>query len=400
MKITIVYRYFWPDTPPYALMLREMTRWFVEAGHDVEILTAQPSYKPGAGIEKQVWNETRDGVHITRIPLLPERGPGIAKLINSALFPLFAFFKLLFSAKRDLYWTATMPPVVQAGLIGLLARIRGGQFLYHMQDIYPEIATVHGSVSKLFPSRLLLMLDKYTQKHADRIVVLSEDMASSIKARGIAPSKLSVVYNFSLGENGDPEIDVSAIDEPRFIFAGNLGRFQNLDFLLDIFAILQDENYILELVGDGRARPHLMKRVSDEGLHNIRFHDHMSADDVFEFLQKSTVGIVSLSPEIYRYAFPSKVLTYMAADLPILGLVETESALSEMLHQSKSGATISWDESVEQAAETVKKLARDIHDGDVIGSGVLNIHSHEFARSNWTQVLGDLDAAKNSKIVS
>ena len=53
MKITIVYRYFWPVTPPYALMLREMTRWFVEAGHDVEIITAQPSYKPDAGIEKQ-----------------------------------------------------------------------------------------------------------------------------------------------------------------------------------------------------------------------------------------------------------------------------------------------------------------------------------------------------------
>ena len=54
MRILIVYRYFWPDTPPYATMLRDISRWLAEAGHDVEILTAQPSYKPEVGIDHQL----------------------------------------------------------------------------------------------------------------------------------------------------------------------------------------------------------------------------------------------------------------------------------------------------------------------------------------------------------
>ena len=64
MKITIVYRYFWPDTPPYATMLRDMSEWFVDAGHDVEVITAQPGYKPKADIPAQPRQETINGVKI------------------------------------------------------------------------------------------------------------------------------------------------------------------------------------------------------------------------------------------------------------------------------------------------------------------------------------------------
>ena len=144
MRILIAYRYFHPDTPPYATMLREMSRWLVEAGHDVTIVTAQPSYKPEAGIPRQPWSETRGGVSIRRLPLLAEGGRGLRRRVNSFAFVLMAAVALAFARRPDLIWTASMPPVLQGALLRWIAALRGAKFLYHVQDIYPEIAVASG----------------------------------------------------------------------------------------------------------------------------------------------------------------------------------------------------------------------------------------------------------------
>ena len=181
MKITIVYRYFWPDTPPYATMLRDMSEWFVSAGHEVEVITAQPAYKPKAGIPTQPRREMINGVNIRRVRLFKERGVGLIKAINAGLFVISAFLILLFGKKRDLIWTATIPPVLQAFAMMIVSKIRGSKFLYHMQDIYPEIATVSGHISKLFPVKLFRWLDCITQRQSEAIVVLSDDMKGAIR---------------------------------------------------------------------------------------------------------------------------------------------------------------------------------------------------------------------------
>ena len=54
-----VHRYYWPDTPPYASMLRTIAAEWTGAGHPVDVLTSQPSYKPEANIaqrpRRSVW---------------------------------------------------------------------------------------------------------------------------------------------------------------------------------------------------------------------------------------------------------------------------------------------------------------------------------------------------------
>ena len=57
MRILIAYRYFLPDTPAYAAILGNISFWLAEEGHQVEVIAAQPGYKPGANIPKQAWRE-------------------------------------------------------------------------------------------------------------------------------------------------------------------------------------------------------------------------------------------------------------------------------------------------------------------------------------------------------
>jgi len=399
MKITIVYRYFWPDTPPYATMLKTMSQWFVEAGHDVEVITAQPAYKPKAGIPTQPKREIINGAKIRRVGLLKERGSGIVKLINAPLFIMSAFFILLFGKKRDLIWTATIPPVLQAFAIMGVSKIKNSMFLYHMQDIYPEIATVSGHISKMFPVKLFKWLDRFTQKRSDAIVVLGQDMHKSILSRGVDIDNVSIINNFSLilSDRGDERklANSPSKSEPvKFIFAGNVGRFQNLTALVKAFSLVTSDEAVLNIIGDGRAKTELVSYVEEHSIKNIFFKDHMAINEVFQEMRNSHVGVVSLSPDIFQYAFPSKVLTYMAANLPMLAMVETESDLAQILDKRNLGVSVDWNSPSADIETSIRELIMAIRQTKMSPAKAIDIYHPNSARDKWLSLLNDLATSR------
>lgn len=395
MRITIVYRYFWPDTPPYAAMLRDISRWLAEAGHDVEVLTAQPAYKPELGIPRQPALESVDGVTIRRLPLLRENGGRITKALNAALFVAQAMLRLLRGDKPDIVWTATMPPVLQAFVMMTAAKLRLSGFLYHMQDIYPEVGIAGGVLANGPASRLLRWLDTRTLNRTDVNVVLSEDMKHVIEERGASPRQIRVINNYAWGRPARSQRPVSRAKGPaRFVFAGNLGRFQNLEDLVEAFALVPSELAELHFMGTGRARSSLVAMVERMGLPHVRFHDHRPDDEALEFMQSCDVGIVSLTPGIYRYAYPSKTWTYMAAGLTMLAIVERDSELAKMITGRQMGSVAEWSDGAGKIGETIVRLASDIRDGKGATGRSDRDHLPERARGQWLTLFESLKAER------
>ena len=99
MKITIVYRDFWPDTSPYAQILFKIAKELAVADHDVSVLTSFPSHSRNTE-SKVPWSEYIHGIKIKRFPLLPEFGRKIVfRLINTILF--IVQFSLFLLVRRD-----------------------------------------------------------------------------------------------------------------------------------------------------------------------------------------------------------------------------------------------------------------------------------------------------------
>ena len=238
------------------------------------------------------------------------------------------------------------------GLFGLIAaRLTRAKFVYHLQDIYPEIGAVGGLWSeKNLKHKCLRWFDTLVCKKADHCIVLSEDMANTLKARGVVNTSISVINNFMLAsfseDNGDAkslhDTNVKNVSELRVVFAGNLGRFQGLDLLLQAFLeVTSNENLQMELhfVGEGAAEELL--KASAEGSRNVFFHGHYPFEEACRLMETFDAGIVSIQPEIYRYAYPSKTLTYLGLGLPLLALVEPESALAQSIVNDKLGVVAS-----------------------------------------------------------
>lgn len=71
MKVLFFYQHFWPDSPPYANMLRAIGGNLSDVGLEVSMLTAQPSYKAGDMAQECPEAEIVDGISVKRLRKLP-----------------------------------------------------------------------------------------------------------------------------------------------------------------------------------------------------------------------------------------------------------------------------------------------------------------------------------------
>jgi colanic acid biosynthesis glycosyl transferase WcaI len=341
MKVLLTHRYFVPDSSPYGVILQKIAKELAAAGHEVKVFTSRPSY--GRDPAKAPHRELMGDVAVRRLWVFSEasRNP-VARLFNVLLYCLALFFCVQ-RTRADVVTAGTFPPVLAAWSASLAARLSGARFIYHVQDIHPEVSAYSGGrLGRGLPARLLTALDNQTLRRADAIVTLSEDMADTLRARGLGALPITLINNPALEPDGAPIAPPPELVKPagttRVIFAGNLGRFQNLPLLAEGVAQCFDAHPELELMflGDGVALPELKARW---GAHpQVRFAPFLPFAQARGIIGGADIGLVSLSANIYRVAYPSKVSTYLDLGLRILAMVEPESQLARELEQRGTGA--------------------------------------------------------------
>ncbi|NCO98601.1 MAG: glycosyltransferase family 4 protein [Sphingomonadales bacterium] len=332
MKILFTHRYFWPDTPPYAAMLRTIAEYLAREGHDVHLFASQPSY---GLVEKAARIEELNGVHIHRIGVLREskKNP-FARAFNVLVYCIGLFYHII-RKRPDVVTAATFPPIAAGWTASLAAGLVGAKFVYHMQDVHPEVSKYAGGrLGRGFLLRFLVWLDNQTLRRAAAIIVLSQDMANTLTLRDVGKTlPIQIINNFQLrsfsAEQEPPQELKKPANKRRIIFAGNLGKFQNLELLTDGIALCFGNHPDLELLllGDGEMKFALEQKW---GLHpQVQFGPFLPFVQAEKLIRASDVGLVSLSPDIYNVSYPSKVLTYLGLGIPMLALVEPHSALAK-----------------------------------------------------------------------
>ena len=338
-RVLAIHRYFWPDTTPYAFLLRAIAAHWAAAGHQVHVLTSQPSYKPELEIPKQPTVGTVDGVTVRRLGMLPDRGSRWRKPSNVVRFSLLVFLRVLLGRRYDVVMCSTAPPVVLAWATSLAARLRGASFVYHCMDLHPEIGRLSGEFANPWVYRLLLRLDTATCRRASAVVVLSSDMRDALLARDAdLAERIVVINNFDI-----PSYDTEAATEGAeehvpgdgltVVFTGNLGRYQRLETMVE--AVLGPDDRLasvrLVMMGEGDAKPGLERLVAAapaDRRDRVTLLPHGTTAQAREVMRGADLGLVSLMPGVIAYAYPSKTASYLSEGLPVLAAVEPDSELA------------------------------------------------------------------------
>ena len=293
-------------------MLRSITTGWASEGHEVDVLSSQPGYNCENSGQKLPRVSTLDGVNVRRLSLPYERKRPLIRLLNVFRFVLAILWQGIVRRRYDVIMVSTAPPIVCGWAGRMVAKITGARLIYHCMDIHPEIGRLSGDFRRPALFRLLRKIDIGTCRAACFVVVLSKDMLNAINRESPQLQNVRIINNFNLPAlDEDTECSTTFGDDVfRLLFAGNLGRFQGLEAAIDGMHILQSmptqRRIEFWLMGSGVAIDDLKRRAGTLLDREIRFIDQGTVGQARANMRRCSAGLVSLAPQIYRYAYPSK----------------------------------------------------------------------------------------------
>ena len=408
MRVLLCHRFFWPDTPPYASMLRAIGAHLVRRGHDVTVFSAQPSYRPGAHVAQQPAQQVLDGIRVRRTSLIREkRKDTVVRGTNALLFSARLFLHLLFGRSYEVVTVSTFPPVVLGAAACLACKLRGYDFIYHCMDIHPEVS-INTSGKTVGPwLRVLRRIDAWTCRNATRVVVLSADMRQTIRSRPRTEGlDVRVINNFELPAFEDSVVEAE-VDKPethdksphvlRVLFAGNAGRFQGLESVVRAAALVDRDLIQVTLMGDGVMKPVLVRLARELGCTNVQFVSFRPPKVARKAMEQSDFGLVTLARGMYRVAYPSKTMTYLKAGCPLIVLVEKESQLASEVIENRLGYVVPAQEPASLAA-VLREAYDHRHEWRSARSRLRNYAAAttapEVAFGQWDKMLAGLESER------
>ena len=368
-----------PTVKPRVLLL---TQWFdpeptfkglvfarelVRQGFEVEVVTGFPNYPGGqmyAGYKiKLIQREFIDGVQITRLPLYPSHDiSAVSRVMNYLSFAASAFVYCLFIAKRADVMYAYHPPLTVGIAASLIRKLRDIPLVYDIQDMWPDTLRATGMLNNLQTLALVGRVCDWVYKQVDQLVLLSPGFKRLLVQRGVSDRKIEVIYNWAdesalISQDGSLPEEFPGRDRFRVMFAGNIGKAQALDTLLDAAAILQGSSSRASfvLLGGGLEVSRLKARANQMKLGNVVFLPPVPMSEVGTLLAAADVLLVHLRKDpLFEITIPSKTQAYLAAGKPLLMAVQGDAAA--LVSQARCGLVIE-SENPQVLADAVETFA-------------------------------------------
>lgn len=339
MRLLVVTQYFHPEEFP----INHVCEALGARVTSVTVLTGQPNYPGGrifdgyraTGFDDQ----TLGTVSILRVPLMPRgKGGGLRLMLNYLSFvasaSLFGPFRLR-GQDFDAVLVYAPSPLLQAIPAVFIKWLKRAPLAVWVQDLWPESMSATGFVKNRTILGAVERCVRWIYRHTDLVLAQSEEFVEGI-ARYASGRPIEVHYNSvapTLIADARPdagECPVPALTEPSFnvVFAGNLGKAQGLDVVLDAAARLRDEAAIrIFLIGSGSDGEHLAARIRDERLTNVVMPGRFPYSSMPSIFQHADALLVVLrSDAVLDLTIPSKLGVYLATGRPIIASLDGAGA--------------------------------------------------------------------------
>ncbi|WP_214802017.1 glycosyltransferase [Exiguobacterium sp. s194] len=114
-------------------------------------------------------------------------------------------------------------------------------------------------------------------------------------------------------------------NEFRIVYSGTLIEYNSIETLIETMSYLKGQNIVLDIYGDGPLKSYVENCVKRAD--NIIYHGLVSNSQINSAVSRADLLINLRDTENYisKFAFPSKLIQYMASGIPVL----TTKVLSE-----------------------------------------------------------------------
>lgn len=364
-RVLLLTQWFDPEPTFKGLVF---ARELVRQGFEVEVLTGFPNY-PGGKIYpgyklKLLQREEVDGVRVTRVPLYPSHDQGaVGRVLNYVSFAAASLIYGLFGARRPDVIYAYHPPLTVGVCAALIRLFRRVPVVYDIQDMWPDTLRATGMFSNEKALKLVSRVCDWVYRRVDHLVVLSPGFKHLLVGRGVAADKIAVIYNWCAEDSlsaprGDVPQVLRSSGKFRILFAGNMGKAQALDAVLEAAELVQQQapDLIFVFLGGGVEVKRLQELAASKILANVIFLPPVPMAEVGSYLSGADALLVHLKKDpLFTITIPSKTQAYMAVGKPILMAVDGNAA--ELVRDSGCGK-VAESENPQAIAEAALALMR------------------------------------------
>ena len=320
-------------------------------GHDIYVVCA---------LEKKENKETclsnEAGCKVLRVKIGNNKKAGIIeKGLTTLMLPnlyIKAIKQYYSDVKFDLVLYPT-PPVTQVKTVKYIKKRDGAKSYLLLKDIFPQNAVDIGMMSKGGVKGILYKHFRKQEKElyavSDRIGCMSQANVDYLLRHNpeIDPQKVEIcpnsieVIDMRISEEERVAIrkkyDIPT-DKKIFVYGGNLGRPQGIPFLIDCLrAEKENKDVYFLIVGDGTEYSKLETFVNGEKPANVRLMKRLPKEDYDKMVAACDVGMIFLDHRFTIPNFPSRLLSYMQAGLPVLAATDPNTDVGQVIEQGEFG---------------------------------------------------------------
>jgi len=371
LRILFLTHYFAPDTTSNCIIMTELARELSRLGHDITVVTSFPHYDHNVVPEEYRWRiieqtqEDRVRVYRTYVYLPQQKRWVGGRFLSYASYNVMSTIVSVFLARHDVI-LAPSPPLTVGITACVLSKRWKTPYVYNVQDIFPEVAVELGVLRNPTLIRFFEWLERLVYDKAAAISVLSEGFRRNVLSKGVCAQKIRVIPNL---------VDVEYIrpmpkDNPfarqhqwhdRFVvmYAGNVGRSQSLETLLEAACLLRDLSDLqVAIVGNGAMKMDLEAMAQKFNLYNVTFLPFQPREVLPEMYAAANVSLVILKGGIGERSVPSKIYTIMASGRPMITSLDPDSEVWRVVDESRCGLNV-LPENPQALANVVRRLHND-----------------------------------------
>lgn len=375
---------------------QDLMRKFRDEEHNVYIVTAA---------ERRLGQETSlvdsHGVKILNVKTLNIQKTnivekGIGTLLMENQFKA-AIKKYLGDVKFDLI-TYSTPPITFTNVVKYLKKKNPKAISYlQLKDIFPQNAVD----MKMFGEKSVFnwyfrKKEKALYEASDYIgcmspanvdFLLKHNPEIDAKRVEVAPNSIDLNYDDNL-DNDEGQLKAARIyirkkydlpiDKPVFIYGGNLGKPQGIDYLvkcLDANKKRTDCYFVVVGLGTEYARLKAWYGLNLNDNLNVKVMKGLPKADYDLLVRSCDVGLIFLDHRFTIPNYPSRLLSYLEYKMPVMCATDVNTDIGKIAEENGYGY---WCESVKPEDFTAlvdKMLASDIK--------AMGEHGHEFLKNNY-----------------
>lgn len=337
----------------YADLMRE----FAKNGHHVWIVSpVERRHKMQSELIDVQGNDWHSNVHILKLKTgniqktnIVEKGISTVLLEGTVKRGIKRY---LSNVKFDLVLYST-PPITLVKPVKYVKKRDNAKTYLMLKDIFPQNAVDLGMMKT---SGIKGIIYKHFRKQEKQLYAISDKIGCMSQANvdyvlkhneEISPNKVEICPNSIEVQNmaltADEKVEMRKkygipLDKKVFVYGGNLGKPQGIPFIIECLrAEKENQDVFFLIVGDGTEYGKLEEFVTTDEPVNVKLMKRLPKDDYDRMIAACDIGMIFLDHRFTIPNFPSRLLSYMQAGLPVLACTDSNTDIGKVITEGQLG---------------------------------------------------------------